>query len=54
MRLYINGQLRPLVGEQLSVPAGRYSLRARLLPSGKMTTEQVIEVEAGETKRVQF
>jgi serine/threonine-protein kinase len=54
IKLYLNGTLRPLEGDTLNVPSGRYSIRARLLPSGKLTPEQVVILAPGSRKKIKF
>ncbi len=54
LRLYLNGELRLFKGDKLMVPAGRYSVKARLLPSGKLTDEQIINLAPGTVQSVRF
>ena len=54
LRLYLNGELRLFKGDKVTVPAGRYSVKARLLPSGKLTDEQIINLAPGKVQSVRF
>ena len=53
-RLYVDGEFTTPVNDAIELPAGRHTVRARLLPEGRMTAERVVEVAAGRSVTVEL
>jgi hypothetical protein len=53
-KLYVDGELTVAEGGLLTLPAGRHTFQAKLLPQGTMTAKQTIELGAGAKHEVEL